>query len=188
MHVKQKVRLPKKCPRAWRQCPVHLAAAISSYGAADQTIWRLWPSGWRYVITGSSSRPDAPAEDGRPRRILVVDDNQDQAESLSLLLQLLGHQVVVAHDGPAALERAETFIPDVALIDIGLLGMNGYDVARRLRERPALHSTRLVAQTGWGQGEDRRRSEEAGFDHHLVKPLDIEELQRIFASVEPRPS
>jgi CheY-like chemotaxis protein len=120
-----------------------------------------------------------------PRRILVVDDNQDQAQSMGLLLELMGHEVRLAHDGPGALEAAAAFTPDVAIVDIGLPGLNGYEVARRIREQPRFRGMVLVAQTGWGQAEDRRRSEEAGFDHHLVKPVDIAALQEIVASAKP---
>jgi two-component system CheB/CheR fusion protein len=110
-----------------------------------------------------------------PRRILIVDDNVDSAESLALLLHLDGgHEVRVAHDGPAGLEAVGQFLPEVVLLDIGLPGgMDGYEVARRLRDLPGLESTFLVALTGYGQEEDRRRAEEAGFDAHCVKPADL---------------
>jgi len=113
------------------------------------------------------------------RRILVVDDNRDQAESLGMLLEIFGHQVRIAYDGAQALEIAETFKPQMVLLDIGLPGMSGYDVARRMRENPALKSAVLVAQTGWGEEADRRRSAEAGIDRQLVKPVDIQVLEEI---------
>ncbi len=105
-------------------------------------------------------------------RVLVVDDNVDAAESLATLLRLEGQDVRVAHDGPAALEAAPAYRPDVVFLDIGMPGMDGYEVARRLRREPGLEGVLLVALTGWGQDEDRRRSREAGFDEHLVKPVD----------------
>ena len=105
------------------------------------------------------------------KRILVVDDSLDQAESLSTLLKLFGHEVRVTLDGPSALKVAEEFAPDVALVDIELAGMNGYDVARGLRAQPRTSNAILVAQTGYSGDEDRKRSFEAGFDHHLVKPV-----------------
>ncbi len=111
------------------------------------------------------------------RRILVVDDNVDAAESLSMLLSLEGHEVQVAHDGPTALRLAEVFKPDVVLLDIGLPRMDGYEVACRLREQPAQKGLLLVALTGYGQDEDRRRSHEAGFHVHLVKPVDLDALR-----------
>jgi PAS domain S-box-containing protein len=106
------------------------------------------------------------------RRILIVDDNADAAETLALLLRLNGHDVQTALDGPAAVEAARAFQPDVALLDIGLPGMDGYEVARRLRREPGLKDVRLVAVTGYGREEDRLRSREAGFDHHLTKPVE----------------
>ncbi|MFL5521843.1 MAG: ATP-binding protein [Gemmatimonadales bacterium] len=119
-----------------------------------------------------------PARGGahHPRRILVVDDGEDQARSLGMLLELMGHRVRVALDGPSALRAAEDFQPEVALIDIGLPGINGYEVARRIRANPRLGDILLIAQTGWGQEEDRQRSHAAGFDEHLVKPVDLEDL------------
>jgi CheY-like chemotaxis protein len=110
-----------------------------------------------------------------------VDDNHDQLDSLSMLLKVMGHDVREAENGTEALKVAEEFRPQVLLVDIGLPEMNGYDVARRVRERPWGRDVLLVAQTGWGQDEDRRRSREAGFDHHLVKPVApaaLEELLR----------
>jgi CheY-like chemotaxis protein len=103
------------------------------------------------------------------RRVLVVDDNRDAADSLGMLLQFLGADVKVVHDGPSALEVIEEFAPAVVLLDLGMPGMDGLEVARRLRENPKLNGVTLVALTGWGQREDRRRTREAGFDHHLER-------------------
>ena len=116
---------------------------------------------------------------GRPprRRILVVDDNVDAARSLArLLARLYGQEVRVAHDGPEALTVAGEFRPEVVLLDIGLPGMDGNEVARRLRERPEFEKTLIVALTGWGQESDVERSRAAGFDHHLVKPANPEAI------------
>ena len=129
----------------------------------------------------------APQDDGRPapppsRRILVVDDNVDGAESLALLLKMLGHAVFIAHNGPAALESARTMLPEIILLDIGLPGMNGYEVARKLRQQPEIETVLLVAVTGYGQEEDRRRSKNAGFDRHLVKPLTPDDLDKLLAN------
>lgn len=123
----------------------------------------------------------APATGGA-RRILVVDDNRDSAESLGMLLEMLGHEVRVVHDGPSVLQAALTFRPDVVLLDIGLPGMSGYEVARHLRKEGQLGATVLVAVTGWGQDSDRRRSKDAGFDHHLVKPVDLEILKKVLGA------
>jgi two-component system CheB/CheR fusion protein len=111
------------------------------------------------------------------RRILVVDDNQDSAESLALLLEIYGYEVRAAFSGPEAVEATRTFLPDVVLLDIGLPGMDGYEVARLIRADG--NGCMLVALTGYGQDEDRRRSREAGFDHHLIKPVDLEALTRV---------
>jgi two-component system CheB/CheR fusion protein len=137
---------------------------------------------------GAPGQSETPgSEDGKvqtPRRILVVDDRESQAQSLAMLLRSLGHDVRVAHNGPSALEIAADFFPELALIDIGLPGMSGYEVARRLREQPQFKSMLLIAQTGWGRDEDRQRSREAGFDHHLAKPIDHKALFRLLETVK----
>jgi PAS domain S-box-containing protein len=115
------------------------------------------------------------------RRILVVEDNLDTAESLSFLLKLDGNETHAVYDGLTAVETAATFQPDVVLLDIGLPGLNGYDVANRIREQAWGRKMVLVALTGWGQEEDRRRSREAGFDHHLTKPVDPVALKKLLA-------
>ena len=117
------------------------------------------------------------------RRILVVDDNVDAADSLAMLLRVIGHDVRTAHDGPAALEAARASRPEVVLLDIGLPYMSGLDVARHLRQDFPAHDIVLVALTGYGQDEDRRRSEEAGFNGHLVKPVDFDALQSLIAQM-----
>jgi PAS domain S-box-containing protein len=122
----------------------------------------------------------------RTRRVLVVDDDHDSADCLALLLQDAGHTVDVARDGQAALERAEAFAPDVILLDIGLPRLDGYEVCRRLRAQPWGRHIHVVALTGWGQEEDRRRTREAGFDRHLVKPVDPAALMASLAA-PPRP-
>jgi signal transduction histidine kinase/CheY-like chemotaxis protein/putative methionine-R-sulfoxide reductase with GAF domain len=116
-------------------------------------------------------------------RVLVVDDNVDGAESLSVLLQLSGHETRAAHSGSDALVAAQQLGPDVVFLDIGLPGMNGYEVAQRLRAVPDLARCVLVALTGWGTEEDRRQARAAGFDHHLTKPVDAAEVHRIVALV-----
>jgi CheY-like chemotaxis protein len=112
----------------------------------------------------------------------VVDDNRDAAVSLAMLLRLDGYEVRTVYDGPGALEVAEEFLPSIILLDIGLPGMDGYEVARRLRQHPSLAGAFLVAVTGYSQEEDRRRSREAGFDHYLVKPVDPQVLTLLLAS------
>ncbi len=109
-------------------------------------------------------------------RVLVVDDNRDAALSLAMLLRLLCHDVQTAHDGHAALQLLKGSVPDLVLLDIGMPGLDGYEVASRIRETPGLSNVVLAALTGWGQPEDRRRSAEAGFDHHLIKPVEADIL------------
>jgi PAS domain S-box-containing protein len=116
------------------------------------------------------------------RRILIVEDNTDARESLQLLLQLAGHEVETASDGPSGLRKLEAFRPDVALIDLGLPGIDGYDLVRRVRGLPQTKATRFIALTGYGQAQDRRRALEAGFDVHLTKPVDPDRLQRLLAA------
>jgi CheY-like chemotaxis protein len=118
------------------------------------------------------------------RRILIVDDNEDGAASLAMLLQFGGHETYAARDGREAIEAAERLRPDAVLLDIGLPGLNGYEVCRRIRQQPWGKGLMLVALTGWGQDEDRRRSKEAGFDAHMVKPVDPEVLLKLLASAE----
>jgi PAS domain S-box-containing protein len=126
--------------------------------------------------------PKSTAEAPR-RRILIVDDNRDGAATLGMLLALLGHDTRTAHDGLAALELAEVFRPDVILLDIGLPRLNGYEVARRIREQPWGQEMVLIAVTGWGQEEDKRRSQEAGFNFHMVKPVEPAELENLLSEV-----
>ena len=128
---------------------------------------------------GQAGAPRLP-----PRRVLVVDDNRDAAESLGALLELLGAEVRLAHAGPDALEVAHAYDPSVVLLDIGMPGMDGYEVARRLRAQQNGKRVSIVALTGWGQDDDRRRTSEAGFDHHLVKPAEIAQLQSLLASLQ----
>ncbi len=134
-----------------------------------------------------SRNADPETNHSRPhvdsRRILVVDDNVDAAESLALLLQMEGHEVRTMHDGPSALDTAASFRPEVIFLDIGLPRMDGYEVARRLRGQVGLKQTVLVALTGYGQDEDRRRAETAGFNAHLIKPADPAELHELLATV-----
>lgn len=117
------------------------------------------------------------------KRILVVDDNRDSATSLGMLLQMVGNEVRTAYDGVEALEVAEELRPDVVLLDIGMPRIDGYEVARRIRRRPWGEDVVLVAITGWGQEDDRRQSQEAGIDHHLVKPVDPPALMKLLASI-----
>jgi CheY-like chemotaxis protein len=131
------------------------------------------------AIPGDPPMP-APAH---ARRILVVDDNQDAAATLATLLQISGNEVVIAHDGAKALETAETHRPDVVLLDIGLPTLDGYEVCRRIRQQPWGRDIAIVALTGWGQADVRRNSHDAGFDGHLVKPVDYVALVALLDSL-----
>lgn len=145
----------------------------------------------RLPLADAKSRPVAPAAaagaNGGPgvrgRRVLVVDDNRDAADSLAALLRLQGHAARIAYDGPAGLAAAAEFAPDVVLLDLGMPGMDGYEVARRIRAAPGLRGVALAALTGWGQPEDRRRTAAAGFDHHLVKPVEPAALEKLLAGL-----
>jgi CheY-like chemotaxis protein len=115
-------------------------------------------------------------------RIMVVDDFVDAAESLAMLLQMEGYEVKTVHCGMQAIEQAQVFRPQVVLLDIGLPGLNGYEVANRLRELPETQEAMLIALTGYGREEDRNRSKNAGFDHHLLKPVNFHTLSELLAS------
>jgi PAS domain S-box-containing protein len=155
--------------------------ANSSLGRGSEFVVRL-----PVVLTPALS-PSPSTEKAQPTgpslRVLVVDDNADAAQTLAMLLKASGHNVRTAHDGPTALEAALDYRPNVVLLDLGLPGMNGIEVAKRLRQQPVLGKVVLVAMTGYGQEADRRRSLEAGFDHHLVKPADFGTVERILATV-----
>jgi len=119
------------------------------------------------------------------KRILIVDDNADAANSLAQVLALDGHVAEAVYSASAALKRAASFAPEIVLLDLGLPEMDGYEVARRLRQRPAFVGVRIVALTGYGQSEDLRRSREVGFDDHLTKPVDFAALERVLAGSPP---
>jgi PAS domain S-box-containing protein len=160
----------------------NVQAFSAGHGQGSEFVIRL-P---RLIL--SSSTPAitaAPASCSNKLRILVVDDNRDVAESLALLLESEGHQVLTAYDGIRALETARTERPDIILLDIGLPGMDGYAVAQALRQNHELERTLLIALTGYGQPDDRKKSSASGVDEHLVKPVDIEMLRKLIASQLP---
>jgi len=136
--------------------------------------------------TMADVNPAAASVKPTPRRfrILVVDDNHDSALSLAMMLSIMGHETRTAHDGESAVETAETFLPEVILLDIGLPKLNGYEVAQRIREKPWGASMFLIAVTGWGQDEDRQRSSEVGLNVHMVKPVEPSELEKLLASID----
>jgi CheY-like chemotaxis protein len=135
------------------------------------------------VALGAPPPQPERASHGGGLQVLVVEDNPDAAESMMMLLEVFGHGVRVAPDGESALEMASGEAPDLMLVDVGLPGIDGYEVARRVREAPALRETTLIALTGFGRDEDRDRARAAGFDHHLLKPVDPDALRRMMARI-----
>jgi CheY-like chemotaxis protein len=129
-----------------------------------------------------------PAAEGPKRRILVVDDNRDSASSLARLLTLLGDEVQTAHDGVEAAEETERFRPEIILMDVGMPRLNGYEATRRIREQPCGRSVIIIALTGRGQDGDRLLSSEAGCDGHLVKPVNLLDLEKLLTEVTGGPS
>ena len=157
----------------------------SALGQGSEFVVRL------PVIKTPATEPPSPSKDsaesrGPSLRVLVVDDNMDAAQSLGLLLEQSGHEVQTAYDGPTALKIALEFRPNVMLLDIGLPGIDGFEVAKRLRQQPQLGSVVLVALTGYGQITDIERSRNAGFNHHLVKPANLAKVLQILATVPAR--
>jgi CheY-like chemotaxis protein len=150
-------------------------------GQGSEFIVRL-PIMMEPIASPRSPVPSSQRKNVLPQRVLVVDDNQDSASSLAMLLKFLGTEIRVANDGPTALEVIKDFRPNIVLLDIGMPGMDGFAVARRVREDHESDGMVLIALTGWGQAEDRERTREAGFDHHLVKPADIATLKSLLAS------
>jgi CheY-like chemotaxis protein len=131
----------------------------------------------------------AQSDDSEPAcvakyRILIVDDLEDSADSLAMLLRMSGHEVHTAYDGEEAVTAAEKLRPEVVLLDIGMPKLNGYDACRRIREKPWGKSILLIAVTGWGQEDDRRRTVESGFNHHLVKPVNPRDLMKVLAQLQ----
>jgi PAS domain S-box-containing protein len=156
-----------------------VAALSDGPGQGSEFIVRL-----PVLVEAAEAAPPGPTAGPThtaARRILVVDDNTDAATSLSMLLRITGNETCTAHDGQEAVRVAETFLPDVVLLDIGLPVLNGFEVCRRIREQPWGQEMFLIALTGWGQETDRRKSKDAGFDHHMVKPVDYDELVKLLS-------
>ena len=165
-------------------------ARSEGLGRGSQFVIRL-----PVIVEAGAAARRAPAEKppSRSLRIVVADDNVDSADGLAKLLRLDGHEVATANTGSAAVSAVQSFHPELVLLDIGLPDISGYDAARQIRALPGGSALRLVAVTGWGQHEDRRRSKEAGFDRHLVKPVDAAKLEKVILDVggrtgDPRPS
>jgi PAS domain S-box-containing protein len=160
--------------------------ASSALGQGSEFVVRL-----PVVSPPQSQESSPPIEKAKPTvpslRVLVVDDNVDTATTLAMLVEQSGHDIRTACDGSAVLEAALDYRPNVVLLDIGLPGLNGFEVAKRLRQQPTLKNVVLVAMTGYGQESDRKRSKEAGFDHHLVKPGDFGKVLQVLATVAELP-
>jgi CheY-like chemotaxis protein len=123
--------------------------------------------------------PQAVPESDSRFKVLIADDNRDAADSLALLLELNGHEVLVAHNGKEALTIARQALPRAVILDIGMPDISGYEVARRIRAEPWEHGVLLIALTGWGQEHDKARANAAGFDHHLTKPVDPDHVEKL---------
>ena len=164
-----------------------IEARSGGIGKGSEFIVRL-----PLVVVPTLEQTREPAEDrqvsfSRKWRILVADDNQDTANSWAEILKIMGHETRTAYDGLEAFQAAETFRPDLVLLDVGMPKMNGYEIAHKIRERFWGEKMVLIALTGWGQEEDRQRSKEAGFDHHLVKPIKVATLNELLKELKPTP-
>jgi CheY-like chemotaxis protein len=154
-------------------------------GQGSEFVVRL-PLAEQQLPAVDDASPERDPNQTRSSCVLIVDDNKDAAHSLGLLLRMLGHDVQTANDGPSALQVLESYCPAVILLDLGMPGMDGYEVARRARELPQCKDSIFVALTGWGQEEDRKRSREAGFDHHLLKPVNLGALKVLLKEAQGR--
>lgn len=161
-----------------------IEAKSAGPGKGSEFIVRLPVIVEKLVRESASGSNGGEPESAPGRRLLVVDDLKDSADSLSLMLKAVGHEVCTAYDGEEAIAAAERFKPEVILLDIGMPKLNGYDACRHIRKQPWSQGMVLIALTGWGQEDDRRRTEDAGFDHHLVKPVEPTELLKLLASLQ----
>jgi two-component system CheB/CheR fusion protein len=155
-------------------------ARSEGIGRGSQFIVRLPTVSTREVAApAADASSTAQSHARRPLRILIVDDNRDAAETMAMLIQAIGHEARMVHEGSAAAKAARSYAPDLVLLDIGLPGMDGYQVARQFKGYDDLRHIRLAAATGYGQDQDRKRAVEAGFDEFLVKPISFESLQKL---------
>ena len=162
-------------------------ARSEGLGRGSEFVVRLpCPGGGPVVATAATAGGPPPA--GRTLRVLIVEDNVHAAESLAMVVKLWDHRAMIAFDGPEAIRMVEAHRPDVVFLDIGLPGMDGYSVAEGIRSNPAFADVALIAMTGYGRDEDFERSKSVGFDRHLVKPIDFEQLQSLLAAIATRPA
>ncbi len=162
-----------------------ISARSAGLGQGSEFIVSL-PRSEIVQIQSSSAQGNGHADKPVARRVLIADDNRDAAEMLDILLRISGHDVHLAHSGQEALQLVEHLKPDVAVLDIGMPDLNGYEVAQRIRQEAWGARIILIALTGWGQEDDKRRAQAAGFDHHCTKPVDPDDLERFFTSSEKR--
>jgi CheY-like chemotaxis protein len=155
--------------------------AAESAGPGTGSLFRIWLPRADTPEPVEAAPPRSPGAVER-HRVLVVDDNRDAAETMAMVLDMSGHEVLVAHDGQTAVEMVKRHDPALVFLDIGMPGMNGYETASLLRALPGAQSRVLVALTGWGSEADQARSLEAGFDFHLTKPVDIDKVQRMLSA------
>jgi len=154
---------------------------VESKGRGEGSTFTVWLPGNAVLQPPAKTLDGEVTVSGPRRRVLVVDDNRDSAESLALILSLQGHESRCVHEGREALAIGDTYWPDVVILDIGMPGLNGYETARLIRAQPWGSHVKLIAVTGWGRPDDKRRAEQAGFDHHLVKPVELDSLARALA-------
>jgi CheY-like chemotaxis protein len=173
-------------------CRSLLGPALLTIDAKDRQLTGYWlrngptaNSPIRDLATSAVPEQDTVVKPVLRKRVLIVDDNRDLAESLAMVLRLWGHEVTVAFDGSAALESARARPPEIVFLDIGLPRLDGFQVARQMRANPTLRGARIVAISGYGREEDRQRSREAGIDLHLTKPVDPSILRPLLSDPEP---
>jgi len=158
---------------------------VSERSASRPATFQSWmfgpASGEEAPVPPAADLAPHPPSQIRARRILVIEDNQDAAQTLGDYLELVGHEVCLAFTGPSGVEAAYQFLPDVVLCDLGLPGMSGWEVAQALRSTQSTSGARLIAITGYGTDEDRRKSTEAGFETHLTKPIDVDVLELLLS-------
>ena len=158
----------------------------ASDGAGKGTSFEVYLPAQDRKLRHAAKPQQAARKSSKPLRVLVVDDNRDVAQSMGKMLEMLGHSVRVEYGGASAIRASEEFTPDVVLLDIGMPGLNGYDVCQTIKRKSALKNTVVVAQTGWAEGQRGARAQEAGFDHHLVKPVHIDTLAGLLSSIANR--
>jgi len=158
----------------------------ASDGAGKGTSFEVYLPAQDRKLRHAAKPQQAARKSSKPLRVLVVDDNRDVAQSMGKMLEMLGHSVRVEYGGASAIRASEEFTPDVVLLDIGMPGLNGYDVCQTIKRKASLKNTVVVAQTGWAEGQRGARAQEAGFDHHLVKPVHIDTLAGLLSSIANR--